>query len=938
MSRLVSHARGQAQAATIGPDLLDGMVRANVLSFQHGLTLARENPHSDERAISLALLSQHSAAPETLATEAVYALTLTGRDQRVATHNRLMDILPLSTPMPEEQFYQSFLHEEGPLLPKLFARRFVRLKSDEIPVLAAIFKLPDKKAARQLLAFVGLTPRRRSPLLDSGRRLIPRLGFGSKRLGPARELAQLDDLDFDKEGGEEIAGALIGLIEAKIPAFPDLEDRALKAVLRLRSRENRFMFLARLAQEVTNPIPVINATRSLLEEDETPTYAAAVAAGALCSVQRGETQLDFASDAMCIAAAYVHSNADRFRLRHLGEQHHHRTVLLARTLTLDLCESDLVVRLCVAHCDYQEIDDHGRYHPTLSNWLLDQLAEYYGGPPNDQNHLIAPNKNLSAMERGRNLAHIASCLPLRMQVEILNNEYQKVTRHLNDHDVLSALVVAIAACLPRKTGLELLKEHVQAGGQGGDVVRAVTTLAPDADGLAVLNDLHPSAITLKLLVALPLADLLQLRDRLEASTWKERDDLLVNTAIAAYASHGKDLFAQEIARLHGAEIYARNVELVVRLAKTAPSGYYQALNSMVESLQVPPAWESGDHSEVIANRARAWSVLGCRDDATDQPEMLRRALREAERSYDHVRIQVLQECAPKLTLQLSGEVDRVIRAISKKHWKLKGLSVMLSSARPVAQRYAARVLRRVVIDSFNRGAEYEWERERALDLLAPHLQLREVRFFLWLRRNCLRKNLSLFHRMAELGRWDEAYKRARARLLDKGDALFMILPFVPKGDLEGVVAEAISALDFERTNLVLFFNRWGILREYMGQAAWQASVVNRLSKLLESSEPSNIFLSRERDITSYLVEWLASTRGDASLLRFLPPESVWEVVTEHSLEYGSRRTLIRAVAVVVGVLSAHARHCDLIMIERAVRDVARWWPPDESKLGKKSLK
>jgi hypothetical protein len=224
-----------SQADSIAPDLINAMAQAQVLSFNHALTMVREISIPAQRAIGLALLSNHSSAPDGLETEALAARDLVrshfpdNEMNRVAVDARLLKILPISVPAPglgsESDLLLSMLR---PPLQKMFARRFLTMRSSDFAAVAKIFKHSDSVAANELLKLIDAAWHRP----QQGRK---RFRISSKKFKSRTEwkVQRLESVMKRPPGAEEVAAALIGLSEAGVSIIENTEQLALEAIQRI---------------------------------------------------------------------------------------------------------------------------------------------------------------------------------------------------------------------------------------------------------------------------------------------------------------------------------------------------------------------------------------------------------------------------------------------------------------------------------------------------------------------------------------------------------------------------------------------------------------------------------------------------------------------------------------------------------------------------------
>jgi hypothetical protein len=424
-----------------------------------------------------------------------------------------------------------------------------------------------------------------------------------------------------------VAAALIGLIEAGVSILQKIEPFALEAVRRIKDRDNKLLFLAQLAHIACDPTPVVADVRSLLASDKEPTYAAAVAATAISLHLPNREQSEFRSTAVAFTLTYRLANADRFRVQEFGWQLHHRTVLLARALAAHGSDYHPILSICAEHCGVDEDTHKTGERDFFAKWLRAavqaNLARDLGEEVKDPGEWRGTDR-VPPLEHGRNLAAVLPCFPRSNRRERLRAEYVRLTSALRDRPAVTTFTAVLAASLPRSEGLELLRDIRARTTEGEPLTSAIGRLAPDSEGLEILYTFDPAIIRPELLQKLTLLDLLQFKSRVEAQPRGiHQDELLTEISIAAFRSHGKDLFEEAIERLTNAEMYFWTVNQVVRVSEAAPRGYGQRLEALVASLQVPRKWRQADSGRSIAcEHAKLWGALARRDDLPDRDEII----------------------------------------------------------------------------------------------------------------------------------------------------------------------------------------------------------------------------------------------------------------------------------------------------------------------------
>lgn len=908
-----------SQAGAVAPELLDAMVQAQVLSLEHALTIAREIPNPAQRAVGLALFSRHPDAPKGLETEALNA-----RDHvvdrwpspgRIEVDAQLLRILPLSVPAPKlaSQPSRDFFGRRPPLR-KLFARRFLEMPPCEHPMVADIFKHADPVAATRLLALIGLAPQQQ-------RLQRKKIGLKILQTRPGWELDRLQGVMHRPPGAEEVVAALIGLVEAAVPILQNPEQLALEAVRRIGDRDDKFLFLSVLAHVAHDPAPIVAEVRSLLEAGSAYTYAAAAAAVAIIRrIPHGE-QSEFRMKAIAITLVYTLAHADRFRLQAFGEAIEHRTVLLARAVAPFSRSEQFVLSICAEHCGVDEDSHDVEKRDAFAYWLRQVvkagLAQAGGEAAEDPGPWRGGDR-LTTLERGRNLAAVLACVPRPMQRERLRAEYARLTAALEDQPIVTAFAATLATLLPRGEGLGVLRDLSVRATDRKVLADAIASLAPDFEGLELLNSLDPDIVTLELLRKLPLTSLLQLKDRAKAHSHdSHRNELLTSIAIAAFRCHGQDLFEDAIRHLTGAEMYSWTAEQVVRIAGVAPRGYGPRLEALAASLRTPNKWDPVETAGSIASeRARMWGALARRDDVADRDEMMRRCLRTLRQSFDHVRAETLQLVAPALTAAHVRDADRVVGSMEKYDSKLEALLALVGHAPDaIAKRYAGKMFRSLMLRRIiGIGISSPRIVASAVHMLMPRLGIWRLRVLDRVMRGALGSDeLTIETRLAELGCWQEALERIRAKYFRKPDEYIGILPYIPVGERAPVLDELL-ALETRKIEL----SHCAALRPYMEEQRWLEMVLDCVRDALTSHEA--------RASNSDKPQLLGA--GAEELLRTLPFDRLWDLVTELGLDDRSRAVLLQDISIILPALSANGRIDELTDIQRAVEDVVRWWPPE----------
>jgi hypothetical protein len=917
-----------SQAATVAAELLDAMVKARVISLGHALTLARQNSDSAQGAVALALLSRHAAARGSVEIEAVAALGAVPFGEAVEAYNILLGILPLSTPIAPIVFNPVLSAGSGPPLHKLFARRFLSLKAGELASVAAIFSHPDEPAAAELLALIGMP--RQEGVVTKGRGPAPS-PQEMRSSEAAWELGQMYDME-DNSGSEEVAAALIGLAESKVALVPDLERLALQAILRIRSRDNRLIFIARMLGCVSDRLPAIEAARALLEQDAEPTYAAALAATVVGDLLEGNERGRFSVTAVTIAVKFRLAQADRWRLKRLAEQMHHRTVLLARALALDPLFTPLISQLCVAYCDVDELEEREKGRDQdFPAWLCEKIRHHLerstGAESKEPGEWRSVAK-LESLETDRNLAEVTSCLPHAQQCAILKPRYQELTSYLDDRKALTALRAAIATCLPRDCGLEILRKARKDSRKTAVFTHAIATIAPDSGGVELLDATDPEAIRPELLQRLSLEDLLHLKRRVEAQPeGTDRDRVLTEIIVTMFVCHHENLLAEELARLAGAEMYSWTTDRIVRVMEAAPSGYGPELKNMIGGLRTPRGWGA---RSVAAQHARLFGALACRDDLPEGEDLLRRALSEAAKSHDHVCIALLGKLAPKLPFAVRRDIDRAVASTKGFDDRLEALTALLTGRERIARRYARKALRTIVVRGLRRRATDSRAFRRAIERLAPRLGPRMLRLVLWAYPGTNDESLPLYRRLAEIGGWREVLERSKVKSPGSWRVLLEVLPYVPVEERERIVAEIVEMIDeADESHAPSLFRCCDALRPYLEGEAWRAFALRRMRDLLVRRRHPSGLVPPEKP-TGPELQWLADVKGRGSVLGSLPLSSLSALVTAHRVESPSRLDFTLGVAIMIPALSRSGRLRDLMNVDRAIEDVARWWPSRES--------
>jgi hypothetical protein len=924
-----------SQADAIAPELLDAMVQAHVLSLDHALTMAREISSPSQRAIALALLGRHPDAPKGLDVEALSARDLVSRHQhlgeadQLAVDTQLLNILPVSAAAPHLGSIPKFdPSARRPPLHKLFARRFLTMQISEYPRVAEIFKRSDDVAGSQLLELINLNPqrpnvgRRRSGILA---KLNQRFFQRAPKTRAGWELERLQAVRTRSPDAEEVAAALIGLIEAGVSIFQNLEPLALDAVRRIKDRDNKLLFLAQLAHTACDPTPVVAEVRSLLAVDPDATYAAAVAATAASSYLPIGEESEFHSTAVAFTLIYRLAHADRFRLQEFGWQLFHRTVLLARALAALRSDHGLLLSICAERCGVDENTHETGNRDLFAKWLTAvvkaHIARDLGGEVKDPGEWGGTD-HVPPLEHGRNLAAVLVCVPLSVRRERLRAEYVRLTSALQDQPAVTAFTAVLAGSLPRSEGLELLRDVSTRAPDRRSLTTAIGTLAPDTEGLELLNSFDPAIVRPQLLQKLPLFDLLQFKNRVDAQPQGiNRDELLTEISIAAFRSHGKDLFDGTIRRLTNAEMYSWTVEQVVRVSEVAPRGYGQRLEALGTSLLVPRKWDPADSGRSIASEhAKLWGAIARRDDLPDRDEIMRRALRAARQAFDHVRVETLTLVAPVLTAVHLGDIDRVIGAMERRSDQLAGLVELVDHAPDaVAKRYASKLLRKVI---FLRVVGSADRRELAGSVykLMPRLGVKQLRLLARFIPGPLGvERLKIEGRLAELGYWQEALKRVRIDCFKTPRDYLPILPYIPDGERARVVTELVEQVEAADRNIERqgVFGWCAALRPYLEDSRWEEMIIRCLRNALAEDQ-----VRPSESQIQHLLE-----TGE-SLLRAIPFDRLWRLVTEWGLDDRSRAILLRDISIIPPVLSANGRVPELMGIQRAIEDIVRWWPPE----------
>ena len=913
-----------SQAGAVSPELLDAMVQAQVLSLDHALTIAREIPDPAQRAIGLALLSRHPDAPKGLEAEA-----LNERDHVVARRPspggteadaRLLHILPISVPAPKLASQMSRYidsHDFAPRLPlrKLFARRFLEMLPSEHAIVADIFKHSDPVAATKLLALIGLKPQQqRLHWRKTGSKILQKV----LRTRAAWELERLEGVMHRPSGAEEVVAALIGLIEADLPILQNTELLALEAIRRIGDRDDRFLFLSILAHAAQHPAPIIAEVRSLLEVNIAPTYAAAVAAVAISPLLPRSEQSNHREKAVGITLSYMLAHADRFRLQSFGEEALHRTILLAGALQPYSDAEEIILSICAEHCGVDE--DRLENRDAFADWLLQavkaKIAQVNGESAKDPGPWRG-TEQLQPLERGRNLAAVLACVPSPVQRKRLRAEYARLTAALHDRPIVTSFAATLAALLPRDEGLELLRDVSAKALDRKVLADAIASLAPDSEGLGVLNSLDPDVVTLELLQKLPLFSLLQLKGRVEAnSNTIHRNELLTNIAIVAFSCHGHDLFEDVIRCLAGTEMYSWTAEQVVRIADAAPRGYGQRLEVLAASLRTPDRWDAVEAAPSIASeRALMWGALARREDVADRDKLMRRCLSILPQTFDHVRVETLKLVAPALTDAHVRDVDRVVGSMEERDARLEALVVLLRHApESIANRYANKLLRSLILRRIvGRGSD--WIVAAAAQTLVSRQGIRQLRLLDRVMRGALGVvyKLKIETRLAELGFWQEALERIRADFFREPDQYIEILPCIPDDERAPVINELL-ALKARKVEL----SHCTALRPYIEEQRWLEIVFDCVRDELTRKEA--------RTSKSAKPQLLGADAEE--VLRALPLDRLWALVTELGLDDRSRAALLVDVSIILPTLSANGRIDELTNIKRAVEDVVRWWPPE----------
>lgn len=913
-----------SQAGAVGPELLDAMVQAQVLSLEHALAIAREIPDPAQRAVGLALLSRHPDAPEGLVTEALCA-----RDRvvdggpsssRMEADARLLHILPVSVPAPKlaTQPSRDFIgHVRRPPLRKMFARRFLEMPPGEHPTVAKIFKHADPVAAAELLALIGLEPQQQRLPLRQIRSIIQKIRLKVSQTRTAWELDRLQGVVDRPPGAEEVVAALIGLIEADVPVLHNTEQLALEAIRRIGDRDDRLLFLSTLARAVHDPAPIVAEARSQLEADTDSTYAAAVAAVSISPrMPRGE-QSKFLMKAVGITLSYRLAEADRFRLQAFGEETQHRTVLLARALTHYLGFEQIILSICAEHCGVDEDSDVVGNRDAFAGWLLQAVKAKMSQAVGEAVEDPGPWRGidwLTPLERGRNLAAVLACVSRPEQRERLRAEYARLTAALQDRPTVTSFAATLATLLPRGEGLGLLRDLSARAPDRKVLADAIASLAPDSEGLELLDSLDPDVVTLELLQKLPLTSLLQLKGRADAHAI-HRNELLTNIAIAAFRCHRQDLFEDAIRRLSGAEMYRETTGQFARIADAAPHGYGPRLEALAASLRIPDKWDRVEQARSIASeRAQMWAALVRRNDLADRDEMVRRCLRALRQTFDFVRAKTLRLVAPALTAAHLRDADRVVGSMEKGDSKLEALVALVRHAPDaIAERYTGRLFRYLILRRII-GKGSGWLVAGAAHALMPRLGIRRLRLLERVMRGAMGSNeLRIETRLAELGCWQEALERTRASYSRTPDDYIGILPYVPVGERANVLDELLAL----RTRKVKL-GHCAALRPYMEEQRWVEMVLDCVRDSL-TNDDARAFNSDKPQLLG---------AGAEELLRTMPFDRLWGLVTELGLDDRSRAALLQDISIILPALSANGSLNDLTGIRRAVEDVVRWWPPE----------